>query len=281
MSKHVILLALLPAAAFAQAQPLPPAPAPPVERVHVVEKRPFTESGRTELSLFAPVQVNSRFTRHAGISAELAYHLRENLAVQASVTWFPLAVQSGLTEDLANKVGQAPIASDALLLQGDALLGVELMPIYGKLDIFDGKILKLGIYLNAGLGAAKTRLQLRSSDSVGGRSFGDTGFRPAAGLGGGFRVFVNDRFTVRLELRDRLYSSYVSRVNGCSAADAKAIHDAGAAASGLSPGCTAGSFGSNENDIKGAAASAESQLRTPSASVVNNLAFQGGVSWLF
>ena len=281
MSKHVLLVALLPAAAFAQAAPAPAPPSPAVERVHVVEKRPFTESGRTEVSLFAPVQINSRFTRHAGISAELAYHLRENLAVQAGVTWFPLAVQSGLSEELANKVGEAPIASDALLLQGNALLGLELMPIYGKLDIFDGKILKLGIYLNAGLGAAKTRLQLRSSDSVGGRSFGDAGIRPAAGLGGGFRVFVNDRFTVRLELRDRLYSSYVSRVNGCGATDAAAIHQSGSAATGLSPGCSPASFGSNENDIKGAAASAESQLRTPSASVVNNLAFQGGVSWLF
>jgi outer membrane beta-barrel protein len=269
--------ALLPAAAFAQVEP-PPAP---VERVHVVEKRPFSESGRTELALFGPVQVNSRFTRHAGVSAELAYHLRENLAVQVEATWFALAVQSGLTEELAHKVGQAPVASDALLLQGDALLGLELMPIYGKLDIFDGKILRLGIYLNAGLGAAKTRLQLRSSDSVGGRSFGDAGIRPAAGLGGGVRVFVNDRVTVRLELRDRIYSSYVSRVNGCGAADAAEIQKSGLGATGLSPGCSAASFGSNENDIKGAAASAESQLRSPSASVVNNLAFQGGLSWLF
>jgi outer membrane beta-barrel protein len=271
---RLLALALLPAAAFAQADPA-------VQRVHVVEKRPFTESGRTELTLFGPIQVNSRFTRHAGISAELAYHLRENLAVQAGVTWFPLAVQSGFSEDLAHTVGQAPVASDSLLLQGDALVGLELMPIYGKLDIFDGKILRLGFYLNAGLGAAKTRLQLRSSDSVGGRSFGDTGFRPAAGLGGGFRVFVSDRFTVRLEVRDRVYSSYVSRVNGCSAADAATIHDSGASATGLSPGCAAGSFGSNDNDIKGAAASAESQLRTPSASVVNNVTFQGGLSWLF
>ncbi|MFL5387337.1 MAG: outer membrane beta-barrel domain-containing protein [Myxococcales bacterium] len=272
-----LIFALLPLAAFADAEPA----AGDVQRVHVVEKRPFTESGRTEVSVFAPVQVNSRFTRHAGISGELAYHLRENLAVQLGLTWYPLSVQSGFSEELANKVGQAPTASDALLLQGDALLGVELMPIYGKLDIFDGKILRLGFYLNAGLGAAKTRLQLRSSDSVSGRSFGDAGIRPAAGLGGGFRVFVNDRFTVRLELRDRLYSAYVSRVNGCGAADATAIHQSGSAATGLSTGCSASSFGSNDSDIKGAAASAESQLRTPSATVVNNLAFQGGVSWLF
>jgi len=276
-SQRILLLALFPAAPLAQVEP----PPSPVERVHVVEKRPFSESGRTEIALFGPVQVNSRFTRHAGVSAELAFHLRENLAVQVEGTWFALAVQSGLTEELAHKVGQAPVASDALLLEADALLGLELMPIYGKLDIFDGKILRLGVYLNAGLGAAKTRLQLRSSDSIGGRSFGDTGIRPAAGLGGGVRVFLNDRFTIRLELRDRIYSSYVSRVNGCGAADASEIQKSGLSATGLSQGCSAASFGSNENDIKGAAASAESQLRSPSASVVNNLAFQGGLSWLF
>ena len=78
-----------------------------------------------------------------------------------------------------------------------------------------------------------------------------------------------------------MYSSYVSRVNGCGAADAAEIQKSGTSATGLSPGCSAASFGSNENDIKGAAASAESQLRSPSASVVNNLAFQGGLSWLF
>src|ERR1700674_460317 len=167
-SLHLLLLALVPAAALAD-------PDPAVERVHVVEQRPFTESGRTELTLFGPVQVNSRFTRHAGIAAELAYHLRENLAVQVGVTWFPLAVQSGFTEELADKVGQAPVAANALLLQGDALVGLELMPVYGKLDVFDGKILRIVFYLNAGLVAAKTGLQLRSSESVGGRSFGDTG----------------------------------------------------------------------------------------------------------
>src|SRR5438067_6732770 len=276
-SSRILLFLLLPAAAFAQVDP-PPAP---VERVHVVEKRPFTESGRTEVTLFGPVQVNSRFTRHAGVSAELAYHLRENLAVQGEVTWFPLAVQSGLSEELAHKVGQAPIASDALLLQGDALLGLELMPIYGKLDIFAGKILRLGVYLTAGLGAAKTRLQLRSSDSVGGRSFGDTGFRPAAGLGGGVRVFLNDRFTVRLELRDRVYSAYVSKVNGCSAQDARAIRSSGSGATGLTPGCSPASFGGSEEEMKSGAGSAAIQLGEPSSSVINNIAFQGGVSWLF
>jgi outer membrane beta-barrel protein len=252
-----------------------------VERIHVVEKRPFTEAGRFELSLFGPVQVNPKFTMHAGVGAEIAYHLRENLAVQFGTTWFAFAVQSGLSEELAAKVSQAPVAADALLVQADALAGLELMPVYGKFDVFDGKILRIGLYLNAGLGVAKTRLQLRPPTAEGGRSFGDTGFRPEAGLGVGFRIFVSERFTVRLELRDRVYSAYVSKVNGCTFQDAHSIHENGSSATGLSGGCSASSFGGSENDIKSAAASAEDQLRQPSAGIVNHLAVQGGVSWLF
>jgi outer membrane beta-barrel protein len=252
-----------------------------VERVHVVEQRPFSEANRAELTLFGLGQVNPHFTVHAGVGLELSYHLRENLAALVAFSYNAIAHQSALTEELAAKVDQQPMAANALLLQGDALAGLELMPIYGKISVFDGKVLRLGFYVNAGLGVAKTRLQLRPSDAVGGRSFGDTGFRPEAGLGLGVRIFTGDRFTLRLELRDRVYSAYVSKVNGCTVQDARAIRGNGSAATGLSPGCSASSFGGSEQDIKSGAGSAAIQLGDPSSSVINNIAFQGGVSWLF
>ena len=149
------------------------------------------------------------------------------------------------------------------------------MPVYGKITIFDGKILRLGFYLNAGIGGAKTRLQLKPSSS--GRTFGDTGFRPMAGLGAGFRVFVSETFTVRLEVRDLVYSAYVSRVNGCTRADALAINDKGAGAEGLSAGCNASAFGGDATN----AGIAADQLKDPSADVTNNVAFYGGLSYLF
>src|SRR5207248_4322226 len=130
----------------------------------------------------------------------LAYHIRENLAAQVGLGYQIVAWQSALTEELVNKVHQQPLAANALLLQADALVGLELMPVYGKLTVFDGKILRLGFYLNAGVGVAKTQLQLRPATAAGGRAFGDAGFRPEAGLGIGFRVFASERFTVRLEL---------------------------------------------------------------------------------
>ena len=260
-------------------------PDPDVVRVHVVEKRPFTESGRWELSFFGAAQVNPKFTMHAGFSAELAYHLRENFAAQLGLSYFPLARQSALSEELLTNASEAPESAEAFLLQGDAIAGLELMPIYGKLDVFDGRILRLGVYLNAGLGVAKTRLQLRPSTSaVTGRSFGDTGFRPMASLGVGLRVFVSERFTVRLEVRDLAYSGYVSSVNGCNLADVQKIEAAstqGASATGLSGGCDQKAFGSVGDVARLNAGGARELLAKPSAEVINNLAFQGGVSWLF
>ncbi len=258
-----------------------------VMRIHVLEKRPFTEAGRWELSFFGLTQVNPKFTVHAGVSAELAYHLRENLAAQLGASFFPLAVQSTLSEELLTKASEAPESAEAFLLQGDVVAGLELMPIYGKLNVFDGKILRLGMYLNAGLGVAKTRLQLRpSTDPTTGRTFGNTGFRPMASLGIGLRAFVTEQFTVRLELRDLAYSGYVSQVNGCSLADVQRIETAEAqdpptTATGLSGGCDERAFGSAGAIAKLNAAGAKDLLAKPSAEVINNIAFQGGVSWLF
>ncbi len=292
------LAALLSAPAFA-AEVAPPPPAPTVikpetarqsapgeasddevQRVHVVEKRPFTEAGRWELTAFLPVQMNSKFTFHAGGALELAYHIRENLAAQIGIGYNFIAYQSSLTEELVNKVQQEPLAANALLLQSDALIGLELMPIYGKITVFDGKILRLGFYLNAGVGAGKTMLQLRPSSSPKGRSFGDTGYRPMGELGAGFRAFIGESFTVRLEVRDLVYSAYVSRVNGCSHADALAISSSGATAT-VSGGCNISAFGAGDADIKGNGAIAADQLHDPSADVINNLAFFGGISYLF
>jgi outer membrane beta-barrel protein len=294
--RSLLLTLLFSLAAAAQApapKPAPPpgpgdAPAgvrlpdPEVQRIHVIEQRPFTEAGRWELSLFGPVQVNPKFTIHAGVSVEAAYHLRENLAVQLGVTWFPLAVQSTLSEELLTKASEAPETAEAFLLRGDAVAGLELMPVYGKLNVFDGKILRLGMYLNAGLGLAKTRLQLRpSTDETTGRTFGDTGYRPMASLGAGFRVFVSDRFTVRLELRDFAYSGYVSSVNGCNRADVIKIQAKPLTATGLSAGCDQNAFGTDTKVVGLNAAAAADLLKSPSAEVINNSAFQGGISYLF
>ena len=116
---------------------------PDVQRIHVLEQRPFTESGRWEVSFFGLRQVNPKFTVHTGLSAEVAVHLRENLAAQLGLTFFPIAVQSTLAEELLTKANESPTSAEAFLLRYAAVAGLELMPIYGKLDVLDGRILRL------------------------------------------------------------------------------------------------------------------------------------------
>src|SRR6267142_1914882 len=180
--------------------------------------------------------------QHAGISAELAYHLRENLAAQLGLWYFPVSVQSTLSEELLTKARVAPETAEALLL---------LRP---------------------------------STDPATGRTFGDSGYRPIASLGIGLRAFLSQKLTLRLELRDFLYSGYVSRVNGCNRDDVSKIETAEAAgqtATGLSGGCDERAFGPPGTQAQLNAGAAKDLLARPSADVINNLAFQGGLSWLF
>jgi hypothetical protein len=73
-------------------------------------------------------------------------------------------------------------------------------------------------------------------------------------------------------------------VNGCNFADVSKIEEAeaaGATASGLSGGCNERAFGAPGTAAQLNAGAAKDLLKTPSADVINNIAFQGGVSWLF
>ena len=230
-----LLLALISAPALSQMTPYPPPPKPVFIGPYLGGGIGYVQAKKGCLGILsgggrACDDNDMAWGGYAGYrlfrfaAAEVAYHLRENLAAQVGVWYFPVSVQSALSEELLTKGRVAPESAEAFLLRYAALAGLEMMPVYGKLNVFDGKILRLGMYLNAGLGAAKTRVQLRpSSDPSTGRTFGDTGFRPIASLGLGLRVFLGEQLTVRVELRDFAYSGYVSRVNGCSAADANAI----------------------------------------------------------
>src|SRR5207248_2746772 len=102
---------------------------PDAVRIHVLEQRPFTEAGRWEASFFGNTQINPKFTVHAGLSAELAYHLRENLAAHLGVWYFPISVQSSLSQELLTKARVAPETAEAFLLRAAALAGLELMPV--------------------------------------------------------------------------------------------------------------------------------------------------------
>src|SRR5260370_18904577 len=74
----LLLLAWLGAGA-ARAQEAPAVGLPDDDglRIHVLEKRPFTEAGRWERSFFPPAPVKPKITLHARFSGQPAHHIRD------------------------------------------------------------------------------------------------------------------------------------------------------------------------------------------------------------
>jgi hypothetical protein len=175
--------------------------------------------------------------------------------------------------------------------------GVEAMPFYGKFVWFENSLVHFSLVINGGAGAGSTRLQLKPfNDCSNSQStcfpdptYGDMGWRFMAEIGGGFRVQLGKWVAIRIELRDLLYSARVDSVNGCSAADLKAMDTVLTAGqpvnkANVSGGCDITRF--EGSDSNGRARSLDVPLayglvKTPSSDVLNNVGVYLGVSGNF
>jgi len=258
--------------------------------IHVVEKKQFADRGKQELALYpVATQVNGGFTEHLGTAISYTYHLNESFALQLLPQYNWHATDSSFSRELIDKVSQEPVAATSLLLHWAVQAGVEVAPIYGKFAVGD-QLVHYSLILSAGAGVASTRHQLKPGNAGGPATFGDTGLRPLGSVGGGFRVQLGDRFAIRLELRDLIYSARVTRVNGCSASDlsamsAKLDQGQGVGSATVSSACDlhrfdgvdAGTNYNRSNDVP----LALNLVSNPSSDVLNNLGFYAGLSFLF
>jgi outer membrane beta-barrel protein len=260
----------------------------PNVRVHTVQKKRFEDSGKHELTLFPAVaQVNGKFTQHFGSALSYTYHLYENFAIQLTPQYNWYANESSFNRELIDKVRSEAQAASSLLLAWGMIGGVEVTPFYGKFSFLDAHLLQFSLVLNGGAGIGSTRHQLRP-DSPGnqGATFGDTGNRFLGSIGGGVRVQFGDRFALRAEVRDLVYTAKVDSVNGCSESDLSTMNDlvvnqgvsdvAGTAQ--VSGSCQVDRFtGDSAQDVP----RAYGLVKTPSSDALNNLGFYAGMSWLF
>jgi outer membrane beta-barrel protein len=258
--------------------------------VHVVQRKQFADSGKQELALYpVATQVNGRFTEHLGTAISYTYHLNENFGLQLVPQYNWHASDSSFSRELIDKVSQEPLAATSLLLQWAIQGGVEVAPLYGKFALGDS-LVQFSLILTGGAGVASTRHQLQPGNAGGPATFGDTGLRPLGSVGGGFRVQLGDRFAIRLELRDLVYSARVTHVNGCSASDLSAMAeklDQGQSVSSaaVGSGCDLHRFDgvdarsnyNRSNDIP----LALNLVSNPSSDVLNNLGFYAGLSFAF
>lgn len=248
--------------------------------VHIIEKKPYTNAGRHEIVVYPAVpQINSKFSAHVGAAAMYSYHMFENLALQVTPLFNYINRESTFNEELINKGRQQAQAATALLLQYGAAGGMEVTPMYGKFAFYEGWLGHFTFVLNAGAGAANTRIQLRpespdcKGDNCKPAAFGATGLKFVGSVGAGFRVYLGARAAVRIEVRDLIYTARVDKINGCTFRDIDNLERGSTAETAT---CNPDEFINQEDKPL-----ARKLLEETSSDVLNNVSFYGGFSFLF
>lgn len=244
-------------------------------QLHTVQRKEYSDGGRHEFVLYPAIaQLNTKFTSHFGVGAEYAWHVHENFAFQVMGEYFYINEQTGFTDELINNGKQAPQAATALTLQWAATGGFEVTPVYGKFAFYEGMMAHFGLVLSGGAGLAGTRIQIQGKSSAAGEAtFGDTGQKFVGQVGAGFRVYLTEHVLFRIEVKDLVYTAKVDSINGCDAADLRALKGGSPA---TNPECANGDFASaSDYPI------AQRLVEEPSSDVLNNVGVYGGVSYAF
>lgn len=267
--------------------------------VHIVQKKRFADEGRHELTVYpATLQVNGKYTHHAGTAAHYTYHLQENFALQVMGQYNWYSNESAFNLELIDKVREQAQAASSLLLVWGAHAGVEVTPLYGKFAFLNNSLAQFSVVLSGGAGIGSTRHLIRPAvtNEVEGEAFrvparfGDTGTKFMGSVGGGFRLQFGESYALRVEVRDLIYTARVDRVDGCNLADFEALEAARSsnqsfASLNLSGSCRYEKFDGvdpktkknyREDIILGRDLVAE-----PSSDVLNNVSFYAGFSVLF
>ena len=69
----------------AAAPPSTPTEAAADESIYVVQRRVYSKSGKLEITPLFYTSLNNKFVGHLGLGVALAYHVRENFAIEVSV----------------------------------------------------------------------------------------------------------------------------------------------------------------------------------------------------
>ncbi|MDP2271492.1 MAG: outer membrane beta-barrel domain-containing protein [Archangium sp.] len=266
--------------------------------VHIVEQKAYSDSKKSEIVLYpVAMQVNGKFTQHFGTMGSFVYHLQENFGLQISGGYNWYNVESAFNGELVEKFRVEAQAATSLLWTWGVMGGVEVSPLYGKFTLFEGTLAHFSFVLNGGVGAGGTRHQLKPEGATTPASYGDTGVRFMGSLGAGFRLQLGERFAVRLEVRDVVYTARMSQVNGCNLDDLRIMDEkirrGGKesdleALTTLSGSCRVGTFTEVQELPDGTVVKAINNVplalnlvKTPSSDVLNNIGMYLGISFLF
>jgi outer membrane beta-barrel protein len=212
-----VTVAQLPPVAGATQQYGAPGSLPPVTA------QLFHLGGQLEIQPLFVLSVGDPFWRTLGVGVRVEHHLDERWSLAAH-TLGALSLLSAPVELCGDTACSAPAAEKLRSAPGklQALFGAELgwAPIYGKLSLFGERTLHFDAYLSAGPELVR---ELIAQDAASAEV-------PRWAVGGRFslgeRLFVTDRFMVRIAASELVYGS---RVRGLPEIERKLSFEGGVA----------------------------------------------------
>ncbi|MDP2340382.1 MAG: outer membrane beta-barrel domain-containing protein [Deltaproteobacteria bacterium] len=211
------------------------------ETIYVVQGKPFLAQGHFELTPQIAQSVNDSFTSHTGILVSGLYHLKENVALEATVGLFGWWDQPGvtgprlggrdtdLTVELKQKENLAPERVKLYQFPYVAAGNLQWSPLYGKVNVQEAVLGQFNLYLSVGAGIMGLQLETLTP-GIPDKKFvplkGPGGVLPAMALttsfGGGLRFYFTEWLGLRVEVRDYVtpLSVFQSGENAVDDADA-------------------------------------------------------------
>ena len=172
---------------------------------------------KVEVTLFpAAVQLNGMFTQTAGTFGTVSLRVREGVSLQVFGGGNWLARESKFNDELVQKSNLTAQKSNLLAWTWAVLAGLELEPLVGTLSVF-GAETKFSLTLGAGIGGGGASIRLAGSPQR--EIYGDAGPRFMGMVSSGLRVTIGQHLVLRAEIRDVMFGTQVTTINGCDGFD--------------------------------------------------------------
>lgn len=164
-------------------------------RVYAVQKKGY----QLKHELYGAVGVLPMDAMYKGVTigAGYTYHFSHHFGWEAIQFAYSNNIDTGLKKDLQNVFDATPESFREVEFLVNS--NVVFVPLYGKMSWLNRSVVQMELYLTAGPGIAK----YKEYEPGEGGTYNETGEYCFSGnFGLGLRFFINQRFSVRLDMRD-------------------------------------------------------------------------------
>ncbi len=173
-------------------------------RVYAVQKKGYL----LKHELHGAIGVLPMDALYKGVTfgAGYTYHFSHHFAWEAIQFLYSNNIDTGLKEDLQNIFDADPTSFREVQFMANS--NIVFVPLYGKMSWLNRSVVQMEVYLTGGPGIA----QYKEFNRVGSEGFAEeTKYAFSGNFGLGLRFFINQNFSVRLDMRD--YMNFIDGVD--------------------------------------------------------------------